>query len=111
QASSFPTLNPQLAASSAPSRTTTAALAATSPTAVESPAAAIAASSSSSEAAQPSRTALAKATGGTAGVGASPNIDRATPGGNSPALMASGAARRAQATQQATPGDALAPSA
>lgn len=111
QASSVPTLNPQLSAAGTPSRAATAAAAPTSPSTADSPAAAIAPSAAPSEAAQPSRMALAKATGGTAGVGASPNIDRASPGGDSPAMIASGAARRSQATQEANPGDALSPSA
>ncbi len=111
QTSAVPTLNPQLAASGTPSRATMAAPAATSPASVDSPAPAVAASSSASEAAQPSKMALTRAIGGTAGVGSSPNIDRATPGGDSPALVASGAARRTQATQEAAPGDALSPSA
>ena len=111
QTSAVPTLNPQLAASGTPSRTTLAAPAATSPASVDSPTSAVAAASSASEAAQPSKMALTRATGGTAGVGSSPNIDRATPGGDSPALVASGASRRTQATQEAAPGDALSPSA
>ena len=88
-----------------------AASTATSPSAVDSPATSVAVAASASEAAQPSRMALAKATGGTAGVGNSANIDRATPGGDSPAMIASGAARRTQATQEAAAGDALSPSA
>ncbi|MCE9528925.1 MAG: hypothetical protein K8R36_23005 [Planctomycetales bacterium] len=111
QASAVPALNPQLAAAGTPSRATMAAPTATSPSSVDSPASAVAASSATSEAAQPSKMALTRATGGTAGVGSSPNIDRATPGGDSPALIASGAARRTQATQEAAPGDALSPSA
>jgi hypothetical protein len=111
QSSTVPTLNPQLAASGTPSRATMAAPSATSPSNVDSPASAVAATSSASQAAQPSRMALTRAIGGTAGVGTSPNIDRAAPGGDSPALVASGAARRAQATQEAAPGDALSPSA
>lgn len=111
QASAVPTLNPQLAASGTPSRATMAAPAATSPSSVDSPASAVAASSAASQSAQPSKMALTRATGGTAGVGSSPNVDRAAPGGDSPALVASGAARRAEATQEAAPGDALSPSA
>jgi hypothetical protein len=55
--------------------------------------------------------ALSKALAGTAGSGRSPNIDSAMPGGNSPAMIASSAARRAEAVQQSAPGDALSPSA
>jgi hypothetical protein len=110
QASAMPTLDPQLAASGTPARSTMAAPAATSPASVDSPASAVASSSSANEAAQPSKMALTRATGGTAGVGSSPNIDRATPGGDSPALVASGAARRTEATQEADRGDALSPS-
>ncbi len=111
QASTVPTLNPQLAASGTPSRATMTAPTATSPSSVDSPASAVASATSASESAQPSKMALTRATGGTAGVGSSPNIDRATAGGDSPALVASGAASRAKATQEAAPGDALSPSA
>ena len=54
--------------------------------------------------------ALSRSQAGTAGAGRSPNVDSSLPGGNSPALAASGAARRAEATQNTPSGDALSPS-
>jgi hypothetical protein len=53
--------------------------------------------------------ALARGQAGIAGGGNSPNVDSSLPGGNSPALAASGAARRSVATQHGPPGDALSP--
>ena len=53
--------------------------------------------------------ALSKGNGGVAGGGRSPNADRAMAAGESPALVASGAAQRAEASQAQPEGAALAP--
>ena len=55
--------------------------------------------------------ALAKAVTGLAGIGHGRNLDRARPAADSPALIASAAARRSQATQETPPGPALSPQA
>ncbi len=94
----------------APRRAVAASNSATSPAAVESPAAAVA-QGSGDQSAEPARMALSRSIAGTAGAGRSPNFDRALPGAESPAQVASAAARRAEATQKAEPGDALSPSA
>jgi hypothetical protein len=111
QNSATPTINPQAAPGAAPARAVASAAQATSPTAVESPAQAVAAQGAGDPSAQPARMALSKSLGGVAGVGRSPNMDRSLPGGAGPAMVASSAARRAEATQSGPPGDALAPSA
>ena len=109
--SAQPSVNPNAAASGSPARAVATAATATSPTAVESPAASVAAQGAGDPAAQPARMALNKSLAGTAGSGRSPNVDRGLPGGDSPAMVASSAARRAEATQEAPPGDAFSPSA
>jgi len=55
--------------------------------------------------------ALAKAVTGLAGIGHGRNLDRARPAADSPALVASAAARRSRATQDSPPGPALSPQA
>ena len=55
--------------------------------------------------------ALSKALTGLAGIGQGRNLDRAQPAADSPALIASAAARRSQATQETPPGPALSPQA
>lgn len=108
QVSDVPTMRPQVTAGDAPARAMVASPTATSPTAVDSPATSVASSGAQSTP-QPARVAISRAEGGTAGVGNSPNIDRAAPGSESPALIASASARRAETTTQ-TPGDAFTPS-
>lgn len=98
------------ATAGAPRRAVAESATATSPAAVESPAAAVA-QGSGDQSAEPARMALSRSLAGTAGAGRSPNFDRSVPGADSPAQVASSAARRAEATQQAEPGDALSPSA
>jgi len=61
--------------------------------------------------AEPARTALTRSLAGSAGVGQSPNFDRAFPAAESPAMIASGSARRTNSTQQMPEGPALAPTA
>lgn len=111
EAANQPSISPTASATGLPARAIASAAVATSPTAVESPAANVAAQGAGDPTAQPARMALSKSLAGTAGSGRSPNVDRALPGGESPSLVASSAARRAEATQQAPPGDALSPSA
>lgn len=111
QNSTTPTIDPTGTPGKSPSRAVASAAQATSPTAVDSPAQSIAAQGAGDPSAQPARMALNRALGGVAGVGKSPNMDRSTPGGAGPALVASAAARRAEATQSGPAGDALAPSA
>ncbi|MDX1944557.1 MAG: hypothetical protein SFU86_04050 [Pirellulaceae bacterium] len=105
-----PTIDPSSTATGTPQRAIAQAQAATSPTSVESPSTAIAASGAGEPSAQPTRMALSRSQAGTAGAGRSPNVDSSLPGGNSPALAASGAARRAEATRNTNAGDALSPS-
>lgn len=105
-----PSLDPNAPAGRNPSRTMTTAAAAASPTNVESPAAAIAAAGTGEPTAQPTKVALARGAVGMAGSGASPNLDRTSPAGDRPSLVASGASRRAEATQNSPEGPAFAPS-
>lgn len=73
------------------------------------------AQSSSEGSGQPSpeasRMAITRSLGGTAGIGQSANMDRSLAANNTPSLVASGSARRAQATQNAPEGAALSPMA
>jgi hypothetical protein len=107
QVAAVPTVRPQVIAGASPARATTANAAITSPTAVESPAASVATTGAQTSP-QPARLAISRGEAGMAGVGQSPNMDRASPGSESPALVASGSARRAEATAQ-TPADAFTP--
>lgn len=111
EVAALPTLDPSGQPGTSPRRALTAATSSSSPTAADSPASAVANSASADPTAQPSRVALSRSQAGTAGAGRSPNLDSSMPGGASPALVASGAARRAEATQKAPTGDALSPSA
>jgi hypothetical protein len=111
QSSTTATIDPSGTPGRSPNRAVATAAQATSPTAVDSPAQSIAAQGAGDPSAQPARMALNRALGGVAGVGMSPNMDRSTPGGAGPALVASSAARRAEATQTGPEGEALAPSA
>ncbi|WP_425613681.1 hypothetical protein NA78x_003519 [Anatilimnocola sp. NA78] len=111
QNSTTPTIDPTGNPGRSPSRAVATAAQATSPTAVDSPAQSIAAQGAGDPAAQPARMALSRSLGGVAGVGKSPNMDRSLPGSTGAAMVASSAARRAEATQSGPTGDALAPSA
>src|SRR5205085_9522206 len=75
---------------------------------IERPAAA--ASKAANLAAQPARLALSRAEAGIAGNRKSPNLDSGPAASPSPALTASSAARRAEATQREPAADALSPS-
>jgi hypothetical protein len=106
---------PSIAPDAPPAPTVARAVASTplaaSPENVESPAVAEAARGVGSPSAEPARMALTKAVTGTAGVGAGRNLDRARPAADSPAMIASAAARRVQATQETPLGSALSPQA
>jgi len=106
-----PSIAPDAPPAPTVARATTRTPVAASPENVESPAAAETARGVGSPSAEPARMALSKAVTGTAGIGQGRNLDRARPAADSPALIASAAARRAQATQETPPGPALSPQA
>jgi hypothetical protein len=110
QAANAPSIDPTATAAAMPARAAQTAPAASSPVAVESPAMSIAAQGTGEPAAQPQTTAVARSTTGMAGAGQSANLDRSAPAAPSPALVASGAAQRSQATQATPEGPALSPS-
>lgn len=105
-----PSLDPTAPAGNNPTRTMTAAAASASPTNVESPAAAVTATGTGEPTAQPTKVAMSRGTAGMVGAGASANLDRTSPSGDRPALVASGSARRAEASQTTPEGPAFAPS-
>jgi hypothetical protein len=109
-AAPVPTLKPDDAAAARPSRTAAANPIAASPKNVESPTAGRTSEGATPDRAEPGQWSLARSTAGAAGLGTSANLDRAAPAAESPALEASGAARRKEATQETPPGAALAPS-
>ncbi len=111
QQSAVPTLNSSAAPSDAPARATNSAALAMSPQAVESPAVRVAEQGAADPTASPARMALSKGLAGTAGAGQSPNLDSSSPNAPSPAMVASSAAQRAQASQEMAKGDALSPAA
>lgn len=108
---SQPSINPSAAPTASPARSMNTAQAATSPTAAESPSLVATSTGQGDPSAQPARMAMTKSLAGMAGVGQSPNLDRSLPAADSPAMVASGSARREQATQDTPEGPALAPSA
>jgi hypothetical protein len=108
--SSVPTINSSAAASSSPTRSARAAEVASSPTSVASPATAQGSSGEATPTPQATRIAMTRSLEGVSGVGQSANLDRALEAGESPSLVASGAARRARATQNTPEGPALSPS-
>ena len=104
-------IDPQAPATASPTRSVRAVELAASPANIESPAMAQGTPGTSAPAPDASRNALTRSLNGVAGVGQSTNLDRALTAGESPALVASGAARRAETTQNTPAGPALAPSA
>ena len=94
-----------------PSRTERTASVAVSPLPIESPQSSAVGGELPGETAQPTRLSLNRGENGVAGSGQSPNLDRNAPGLQSPALLASGSARRIEATQTTLPGPSLSPSA
>lgn len=111
QPSDAPSIAPDDSPAPSVARALTRTPLAASPENVESPAVAEASRGVGSPSAEPARMALARAVTGTAGIGAGRNLDRARPAADSPAMVASAAARRAQATQETPPGSALSPQA
>lgn len=110
-ASEAPTINSTVAASSNPARSSRTAELAASPANIDSPATAQSNSGESAPTPEASRTAMTRSLHGVSGVGQAANLDRALDAADSPSLVASGSARRAEATQNSPPGAALAPSA
>ena len=106
-----PSIAPDASPAATVARATTRASVAASPENVESPAVAETSRGVGSPNAEPARMALSKALTGMAGIGQGRNLDRAQPAADSPALITSAAARRAQATQENPPGPALSPQA
>lgn len=82
---------------------------AVSPLAAETPSRPASAAEQAATATEPAVMALSKAELGTAGRGMSHNLGQADPAGTSPGAVASGSARRAQATQNLPAGPALEP--
>ena len=105
-----PSIAPDAPPAATVARATTRTAVAASPENVESPAAAEAARGVGSPSAEPARMALSKALTGLAGIGQGRNLDRAQPAADSPALIASAAARRPGHAGNA-PGPALSPQA
>jgi hypothetical protein len=110
ESSAVPTLDPQGRPSPQPARAVRSAAVAASPTAVESPAVAQSAQPSGGPSVQPAQTVLNRSRSGVAGIGEARNMDRAKPADETPTAMASAAATRREATQQAQEGPALSPS-
>ncbi|MFV2066055.1 MAG: hypothetical protein ACC645_03680 [Pirellulales bacterium] len=108
---SVPTMTPDAPSGTTPTSATRSAALTRSPTRVDRPVLAAAEQGVGQRIASPARMALSKSLSGVAGFGQSANLDRALPADASPAMIASGAARRREATQQAPAGPALAPSA
>lgn len=108
--SSLPSITPDAAPSATPARSTNAAVAAASPTNVESPAVAQADRGVGQPSAEPARMALTRGLVGVAGAGRSANLDRQSPEAEGHSAVASGAARRAEATQNTPEDTALEPS-
>lgn len=106
-----PSIIPDASFSRRPARTDMQSAIEASPANVESPAVAEATRGTGNPAASPARTSLSKAVTGVAGVGRGRNLDRANPAADSPAMIASASARRAESVQNTPPGPALSPAA
>jgi len=106
-----PSINLDASPGRRPARTAMQSAIEASPTNVESPAVAEATRGTGNPAASPARTALSKAVTGVAGVGQGRNLGRANPAADSPAMIASASARRAESVQNTPPGPALSPAA
>ncbi|MCL4202170.1 MAG: hypothetical protein KJ000_06730 [Pirellulaceae bacterium] len=109
--STAPSVTPSADPTARPSRAALRSAVAASPTAVESPAVAAAERGAGEPVAAPVRMAMAKSMTGTAGVGGGRNLDRARPAADSPAMVASASARRAESIQDTPPGPDLSPAA
>ncbi len=106
-----PSINPDASPSRRPARAAMQSAIEASPTNVESPAVAEATHGSGNPGANPARMALSKAVTGVASVGQGRNFDRARPAADSPAMIASASARRAESVQNTPPGPSLSPAA
>jgi hypothetical protein len=102
-------LKPNAPASNAPQRATRVAAAAVSPRNVESPSAQPGEAKAEPGTAEPARLALNRSQSGMAGSGNTPNLDRGVGAPESPALLASSAARRDTASRADAPDAALTP--
>lgn len=111
QSTGVPSINPDASPSLRPARADMRSAISASPMNVESPAVAQADRGTGSPTAQPARTALSRGVTGIAGVGQGRNLDRAKSAPDSPAMIASASARRAESVQDTPPGPALSPSA
>lgn len=105
-----PTLDPAADPAPRPARSVAAGQIAASPANVEAPAASRTERGLARPRAEPGRWSLAQSTSGTAGIGSSANLDRASPSAASPATSPSGSARRMESTQALPTGGSLAPS-
>ncbi|MBP89168.1 MAG: hypothetical protein CMJ64_21030 [Planctomycetaceae bacterium] len=110
-ASSVPTVNSNAPSSASPARSSQIANVAASPSNVATPSAARGPAGEAAPTPQASQTAMTRSLGGVTGVGQAANLDRALEAADSPSMVASGSARRAEATQSTPQGPALAPSA
>jgi Prenyltransferase and squalene oxidase repeat len=104
-------MNSEAAPSNSPARSTRSAQVAASPTNISSPATAQTNPGPAAATPEAARTAMTRSLNGVSGVGQAANLDRALEAAESPAMVASGSARRAEATQNTPEGAALAPSA
>ncbi len=108
QTAAVPTTNPAASPTASPARASRTATVAVSPTQVESPALAEATQSTSQPSPQPAQMALARGETGTAGMGASVNLDRAAPTSAGASAVASASATRAT-SRSSSPGPELSP--
>jgi len=106
-----PSITPDASSNRRPARAAMQSAIEASPTNIESPAVAEATHGVGNPAATAARMALSRAVTGVAGVGQGRNLDRARPAADSPSMIASASARRAESVQNTPPGPALAPSA
>ncbi|MFM9117494.1 MAG: hypothetical protein ACKOU6_15165, partial [Planctomycetota bacterium] len=106
-AAALPSIDPLAPVTSSPARAARTAAVESSPSPVESPALAQS-KTPATDVARATKVAVNKSTEGMAGAGQSLNLDRTTAASVSPALTASGAAQRAQASQNLPEGSALA---
>jgi hypothetical protein len=109
QAADVPTVSSSDDPGKTPSRSARTADVAASPAAIDNPAMAASTSGSNDPLTAPNRMALAKGTSGTSGGGFTPNLDTGSSEAESPALVASGSARRASASSPNTSADSLTP--
>ena len=110
QRSESPTIRPLANPDDYPSRVRRESQVAVSPQAVSSPASSESTRPTENPTALPARTALTQASGGVAGLGSAPNMDRNAPSSETTVDIASASARRARAVQRLEVGPAMSPS-